>query len=261
MIKVQIQTFLLFCFQILLIFPLLGTSKDLVQEAKHYSQIGESTTDYEERKHALNQALYLYNLLQKDKKYSFSTSLNQALGNTYFQLGEYAWSILYYQRALKLDPVNPPLISQLEKTQQMLGVPFDSLSTPQSSWLTYYSNFNQKYYLLFCCFVFTLLICSLAIWLPYQVIRFAAIGMACLLMILSAIHLYSYYSTPIEGIVVKTSGIFRAPDLNQPQLTNIPLLAGTKVKILQITENEDWIKITNSKDVIGYIPINHVRLI
>ncbi len=70
-----------------------------------------------------------------------------------------------------------------------------------------------------------------------------------------------YYLTPIEGILVVSSGIYRGPNWNQPQLSNEPLLAGSKVRVLQAVSDGNWVKITNSHGMIGYIPISNLRLI
>lgn len=107
------------------------TPEEMLQEAQISYQQGEKATTYEERKLAFNRALFLYNTLEQNSGSNIN-DLNQALADTYFQLGEYSWAILYYQKALKNNSSNPLLLSHLEKAQKKLGL-LPSLSTDQQS--------------------------------------------------------------------------------------------------------------------------------
>jgi hypothetical protein len=71
----------------------------------------------------------------------------------------------------------------------------------------------------------------------------------------------SYYLTPLDGIIVSSTGFYREPDEQQPQLTNEPLLAGTKVQILQSSSTGDWLKISDSTGLVGYVPASQIRII
>src|SRR4051812_44901770 len=108
------------CLAVFLAFALSGIPEEILQEAQRSYQQGEKALTYEERKLAFNRALFLYSSLEQEIQ-SPPASLNQALADTYFQLGEYAWAILYYQRALKQHSPNSFLLSHLEKAQQKLG--------------------------------------------------------------------------------------------------------------------------------------------
>ncbi len=245
-------------FAIFLVFPLWGTtSEDILQAAQRSYQQGEKATNYEERKLAFNRALFLYSSLEQDRKLH-SASLNQALADTYFQLAEYAWAILYYQRALKQDSSNHFLLSHLEKAQQKLGLIQTSYKNFSPIAALFFALAHQ-FQLIFWVILVTFLAFSIAIWLPYLWIRQLAISGAILMCFLLTNALFFYYFTPLEGILIKPTGFYRSPDWNQPQLTNQPLLAGSKVKILQITLNENWLKIENSTGTIGYVPIASLR--
>lgn len=101
--------------------------------------------------------------------------------------------------------------------------------------------------------------CSSTIWFRFSWIRKLAVASAFLLLIFLSNFLFYYYFTPLEGILIKTTGLYRAPDLNQAQLTNQPLLEGSKVEILQMTADGNWLKIANSTGVVGYIPTTSLR--
>jgi tetratricopeptide (TPR) repeat protein len=241
-----------------LVLPLWGTQEEMLQEANASYQQGENATSFEERRLAFNRALHLFSLLE-EKTPSPTPALNRAIGDSYFQLGEYAWAILYYQRAFKTDPHDPLLIDHLSKAQQKLGLPIDSSSHQDT--IKPILKLSKQYELFFWIFLLTFLICSTLIWFPFSWSFKCAISSIFLLFLSLGGILFSYYSTPIEGILVTSTGFYRAPDWNQPQLTNYPLLAGSKVKILQMTSEGNWLKITNATDLIGYIPTAALRLI
>lgn len=240
------------------IFPLWGTSEDILQEAQKSYQQGEQAVTYEERKLAFNRALFLYSALEKQITHS-SASLDQALADTYFQLEEYPWAIVYYQRALKQQSTNSLLLSHLEKAQQRLGLPTSSYKSPPNPLVDPFFALARQSQLLFWVILITFLVFSTAIWFPYSWIRNLAISCAILLSFLLGNLLFFYYFTPLEGILIKTTGFYRAPDWNEPQLTSQPLLAGSKIQILQMTANKDWLKIATSTGIVGYIPATSLR--
>lgn len=236
--------------------PLWGQTQDVLQEARTQYQRGEKATTYEERKTAFNQALFLYHSLEQQE--SSVSNLDEALANTYFQLGEYAWAILYDERALKKNGPNVSLLSDLEMTQKKLGV---FTPPPQKNWISSLTFFPQYYQWIFWIILLAFITFSASIWFPLRWIRKLAAGFAVLVLLFLGHVLFVYYFTPIEGIVVKTTGLYREPNWHQPQITNQPLLAGSKVKVLQMTENEEWLKIENSSGLIGYIPTVRLRAI
>ena len=244
-----------------LIFPLWSTPEEMLQKANNRYQQAILAKTYEDQKKGFNQALSLYTRLEQEIG-SQIPALDQAIADSYFQLGEYAWAILYYHRALKTDPHNSLLLSHLEKSQQKLGITLDSPSTFIQKFLgESLFTLSQQLWLLFSIILFTLLFCSLAIWVSYPWIR--KLVLCCVLMIFLMLSnlLFFYYFTPLEGILVTSTGFYRAPDWNQPQLTNLPLLAGSKVRVLQTSSEGDWLKISNSTGLVGYVPTTSLRLI
>lgn len=217
--------FLFSILQILTLFlvtPLEATPAEIWQEANQSYQQGLTAITYEERKKAFNLALSLYHQVDQTTE-GGSSALNQALSETYFQLGEKAWATLYEQRALKKDPL------------------------------------EHNLWFWFC--LLTFLICSLAIWFSYRWLRKLAMSCAILVFLGLACLLFLHYFTPLEGILVKSTGFYRAPDEKQPQLTATPLSAGSKVRVLQMTSEKDWLKIEDATGVVGYIPTATLRLI
>lgn len=228
-------------------------TSDLWQKANASYQQGINATSYQERKTAFNQALLLYQKLKQEDLQS--ADLDQALGDTYFQLGEYAWTILYYQKALKNGSVNALLPAHLKQAEEKLGLP--PLEQKESQIQPFFA-LAQNTSLLLIAIGVTFLVISCTIWLSFSWLRKLAIGCAIVLSFLLGNALFFYYFSPLEGVLIKTTGLYRAPDWNQPQLTNQPLLAGSKVQILQMTKEDNWLKIEYA-GTIGYIPTDHLR--
>ncbi len=97
---------------------------DQLEEANRSYRQGEQATIWIERKKAFNQALSLYLELENQfKLFNDSNKLYEAIADSYFQLGEYAWSILYSYRALELKPQDRNVQDQLYRAQEKLGLP------------------------------------------------------------------------------------------------------------------------------------------
>lgn len=242
---------------ILFIVPLLGYSaEEKLEEAQKSYQEGINATTYQERKQAFNQALSFYHTLEKENPQS--GDLDQALGDTYFQLGDYPWAVLYYVKALKKNKIHPTLSSQLEQASKNLGLkPSDDKSNQINRW---FSPFSQHFNILYTVILITFLSGSYLIWRPHSFALQCTIGFAILLSLLITQTIFYHYFTPIEGVLIKSTGLYHGPDWNQPQLTYEPLLSGSKVQILEITKDGNWLKINETGNV-GYIPTDHLRLI
>jgi tetratricopeptide (TPR) repeat protein len=254
--------FLFSLFFSLFVFPVWGTTPLFFQEANAYYQMGEKASTFEERRHAFNQALLLYSQAEQQIG-TTSATLNHALADSYFQLGEYPWAILYYQRALKQDPRNALLKTLLEEAQQKAGLPVTShqFTLTQQLLLVPFLSLSQRFEVFFWIALLTFLVYSTAIWLPYVGVQ--RLATACLILTcLGLVNLaYSYYFTPLEGIVVTTTGLYREPSEQQPQIANDPLLPGTQVHVLQALSDGNWLKIADSTGLIGYVPTSSLRLI
>lgn len=234
-----------------------GWTKEMLQEANAQYLSGIHAKNYSERKLAFNRALsILHGLLEADPESPF---LNQAYGDVYYQLGEFPWAILYYQRALKYaQGEDPLLLLQIKEAQRKLGLKVPE--TKSSGTNPFFDASRQFSWLLWIVF-FTFLASSLAIWLKYKwVYRFCAV-MTVFLALFMGNMLFFYYFKSQEGILIKTAGLYRGPDWNQPQMAKAPISAGSQIQILQMTSNGDWLKVKSPDGLVGYIPITHVRLI
>ncbi len=216
---------------------------ELFEKANALYEKGGRATTFEERKGLFNQALQLYHLATKERE---SSDLYRGLGDTYFQLGELPWALLFYERALKSNPASSLALSHLKKAQEALGLP---LFLPASSFLS------------FSLLSFFIVFVAVFLVLYFLIFRkFSKTGMILFAFFIFFL-LVSDFSTPIEGILVEPTGLYRTPDRQQPQLTSSPLMAGSKVNVLQIIQGGSWLKIRSQEGKIGYILAEPIRVI
>ena len=234
----------------------------MLQRANVEYQKGVQSTSYQERSDAFNQALFLYQSIdQAQENYSFGMDL--ALGDTYFQLGDYAWAILYYQRALYKNQHDVNVISHLALAQHKIGLPENISEETQrkNHSISFLRELSDNSSILLWAIFVVFLINSSAIWVSLQWVRMCAAFSLFILLLLIGNYLFFYYTTPLEGVLVKTTGLYRSPDWSQPQITEQPLLAGSKVRILQMVSDKRWVKLKDSEGMIGYVPTENVRSI
>jgi len=249
--------FLLFCS------PCVAQEEDLLTQANRlYASAGEPSSLLE-RQRNFNQALSLYlEIEQNQPPMTQSGALYQAIADCYFQLGQYALAVLYDYRALRLDPLNSTVHERLNGALHKLGLPpkttDDGIERILS--LNFRLTLPQRYEFFFILGCLTVAMGSLAIWFPSRWMK-KGLFLSAILTTLALLNLViTLYFSPIEGVLIESTGLYRGPDLNQPQLLSIPLMKGNKVKILDSPKNE-WIKIASPEGDIGYIPINAIRMI
>lgn len=107
---------------ILFLCPFLMMGQDLVQKAN---------TAYEKDKY--KDALELY--LQAEKAKGSSSDLYYNIGNSYYRMGNMGRAILYYERALLLDPSNSDARTNLEFVNDKIQIKSDTGDSFISEWI------------------------------------------------------------------------------------------------------------------------------
>lgn len=228
---------------------------------KSYQQ-GMASKNFFEREKSFNHALTLYTQVINQISYP-SGELNQALANTFFQLNAYAWSILYYERALQLEPRNLQISEALETAQKKLGL--ENSSSIYSIWQKIlfipWISFGERVELFFYFFFLSIVTLSFLIWNFTDLIKKISIILVSISLLLLFNLLLSFYFSSVEGVLISSTGYYRAPDFKQSQLTSLPKRAGTKLRILAAPLQGSWLKVTDSEGLIGYIPASAIRII
>lgn len=253
----------MFCLGLLTSANILAASEmnAVLDEANRAYREGEQATTAVQRLKAFNQALSLYSSVEKEGL--TSSYLDEAIGNSFSQLGEFPWAILYYRRALVQEPHRAALHTALESAQMTLGIE-PGISRPWSERLLSFDDrlSLQKRASLF--FWFTAAAIAAASWwiwkrtsLAMQIAKAFCIVAAVLFLNL----LLSYYRSPIEAILVSPTGLYRGPDNEQPQLLEKPMFAGNALEVVDVESEGRWLKVKTADGTIGYIPFQAARLI
>lgn len=235
----------------------------LLEKANLSYQAAEKAATFPERKKAFNDALFLY--LQVEAQVGEQSSqLNQALANTFFELGEYAQSILYNERARLLDPLNPHIAEHIALAKVKLGL--NPAPTPYTWWETIllkpFFSIQQRLQLFFWLCLLAIALSTAAIWSLYPFVKWLAFLTSSLALLLLLNLAVAYYFSPIEGILVTSTGLYRGPSFEETQLIEQPLLAGNKVQVIQTAQQGKWLKIRDPEQrYVGYVQLSTVRII
>lgn len=235
---------------------------DKLSDANRHYQQGLLAESYLEREKAFNQALTLYWEVI-DGTAAPSSELYQAIADCFFQLNAYAWSILYNEKALEITPRNPLIYRHLALSREHLGLKDEPKRFPLwDKWhLKSWWSFGERLEWFFWLFAFTTCVLSTHIWFSNPWLKKAAIILISISLLLLFNLLLTFYFSPIEGILISSTGYYREPDVRQPQLTLLPKRAGTKMYILDVQQQGSWLKVKDAEGLIGYIPAKAIRMI
>lgn len=257
MIRIAILTILFICSGIIWGDVYLQELLDNAQ--KHYIE-GEQAQTLLQRKRAFNEALSAY---MEASQHGSSDALNYAIGNTFYQLEEYPWAILYYTRALESNPRDIAAKQNLSLAREKLGLSSTESSSLMQEILSFHNlvSLEERKILFFLFSVASSLAASLFIWFRKRWLYQTAIVITCAAGLLLLNILITQYITPIEGIIIETTGLYSASDEQAPLVIREPLEAGNKVQIINVQDQGKWLKVIISGEHWGYIPYNSLRLI
>lgn len=235
-----------------------------LQEADSSYYQGEAAKTIDSRKTAFNHALELYLKLDNEYQPNFGNGkLDYNIANTYFQLRQYPWAILYYERARALMPREERVQSNLAITQDKLQLAHLESGNVFWSILFFHAYLSLPERLQFFSVVvlIALFSCSVWIWRPNLWVKRAAVVSLILLMLISLSLVYTRYLAPIEAIVVKSVELRRDAGAEYAKVTKEPIPAGTKLEVLKVSSNGKWLKVLTPKGDLGYVFNETIRLI
>src|ERR1700733_11284079 len=232
------------------------SEKSLLEAYQAYRQ-GEQANTVAQRIESFNKALSLYTDLDErfNPKYG-NGKLYYNVANSYFQLEQYPLAVLYYYRALTLMPKN-------EKTQRNLQIALSKLNVSDKTkdtafnkifFFHYRFSFSERLRLFFIFAVLGTLIGSLYIWVKASWLKKCAILFALVAAIFLGSIAYTNYFTPLEGIIVKSTSLYRDAGQQYAKVLKEPILSGTKVEVLDVLQEGRWLKIMTPEKVLEYVP-------
>ncbi len=182
------------------------------------------------------------------------------LGNSYYKLNKIAPSIYYYEKALKLNPANSDVLTNLAFAKRMK---IDAIEVmPKTFFQKFAESFIYKltynsWAWLAVAFSFLGAILFLLYHFSYssgkKLLYFNTSILSALLLIITVVFAYKSYDNEVNtksAIIFKqTTEIKNAPTLNSD--TVFELHEGTKVQVLDAID--DWKKIKLADGKIGWI--------
>jgi hypothetical protein len=202
----------------------------------------------------LNRRLESLFALEEEKSPSADLYVN--IADTFYQFGQYPWTLLYSERALKYSPGNLAALELKRQSQQKLFL--DETQVAAARPLLQPGNALAAFFVFL--FVFFAL-ASLHLWKKSDAILWsgAAALIISALFLLIAIHLQ--YFSPLPAIIVNSTAVYRGEGVDYPFVSDHPLPAGSKVGVMETSDDGEWLKIEASNGMIGFIPIKVIRII
>lgn len=242
-----------------------GHDRDaMLKEAYESYVAGEKASTVEERQRLFNRSLEIYSALEDRYHPAMGNGkLYYNMGNNFYQLEAYPWAVLDLYRAKALRPRDEKVQASLNNTLKKLNQP----SEPEGDVIrkTFFSPFVlsiPEKIQWFCALVAAgFAAFSLYVWTRKPVWKGFGIFFACLVAILMANLSYAYYLAPIEGVVIRSSLLYRDAGKQYAPVSEDPVPSGQKIEILAATNDGQWLKIQTSDEVVGFIPGENLRLI
>ncbi len=240
-----------------------GTDKRLNDAYIAYTQ-GEQASNVASRELAFNKALSIYKQLSQEYPPPYgSGALDYNIGNSYFELGQYAPAVLHYYKAVKYDPWNSSAWSNLQVALDKLHL---STKVPKHGWESIFSpsigmSISLRYQLFFTASFVVLLLGSFYIWRTLPILKpyiWIAAGIA-VLMLLSLF--VTQFIEPVGAVVVKSTSLYRDAGNQYAKVLDTPLQEGLKIEVIEGAAGGNWVEVRTPEGALGYVPTNRIELL
>lgn len=222
----------------------------------------ERTKVVSERKEGFNKSLELF--LKLEKKYDpahGNGKLYFDIGNNFFQLEEYPQALLYYYRAEELRPDDAKVKTHIALAQKKLGLE-NSAKPAAFGWLFYFHNhysLPERLQQLAFFVILAFLLLSLYLWFSNRFLYICTLIIGCIAALEFLSVSYTYLFSAQEGVIIKSSLLYRDAGTQYAKVKPEPLAAGLKVKLHNAALAGKWIKIETDDGTVGYLPQETLR--
>ena len=230
--------------------------------------IGRANQAYKQELY--NEALKLY--LQEAERTGVSSDLYCNIGDTYYRLKDNVHAVLYYERALLLDPSNSDARFNLDFVRGKMQLPNDAGDSWFSNWVDQtVSRLSSNTWAIIAIVTFLLFLAGLAAYLFLDNVLMRKIGffggalmiVATILANLAAFHVY-HKATSGNGAIIMPETVTLSTAPREPRDKEemaFELQQGTRVEIVDSisdTANGKWLQVStagghkawlNAKDV------------
>lgn len=220
-----------------------------------------------------NEALKLY--LQEAEHTGASSALYCNIGDTYYRLKDNVHAVLYYERALQLDPSNGDARFNLEFVRGKMQLPDDAGDSWFSNWLDQtVSRLSSNTWAVMAIVTFLLFLLGVAAYLFSDNVAVRKIGffggavlvVASILCNLAAFHVY-HKATSGRGAIVMPESVTlstapRAPRDKQEEA--FELRQGTRVEIVDSIGGKDsgkWLQVSTAGGHTAWLQASDVEVI
>lgn len=236
----------------------------LLKESYDTYLAGEQADTISLRQRNFNRALNYYKELEE--KYhpdDGNGKLFFNIANSYFQLGEYPWAILYYYRAQSLMPRADKVYRNLQIARSKLNLPPTENPSifEKVFFLHNYFSLPERLQIFFIFALISFIFASLLIWIKKKWINvalFVTTVIACIMLISVC---YTRYLSPVEGVIVSSTNLYRDAGTQYAKVMDEPVPSGSKVEVRGILFNGTWFKILTPEGHFGYVPNSSLQVI
>ena len=220
-----------------------------------------------------NEALQLY--LQEAKETGVSSALYCNIGDTYYRLKDNVHAVLYYERALVLDPSNSDARFNLDFVRGKMQLPDDAGDSWFSNWVDQtVSRLSSNAWAVIAIITFLLFLAGVAAYLFLDNVLMRKIGffggalllVATILANLAAFHVYHKATSGNAAIIMPESVILStAPrEARDKDEEAFSLQQGTRVEIVDSITGKDsgkWLQVSTAGGHKAWLKANDIEVI
>ena len=220
-----------------------------------------------------NEALKLY--LQEAEKTGVSSALYCNIGDTYYRLKDNVHAVLYYERALVLDPSNSDARFNLDFVRGKMQLPDDAGDSWFSNWVDQtVSRLSSNAWAVIAIITFLLFLAGVAAYLFLDNVLMRKIGffggalllVATILANLAAFHVYHKATSGNAAIIMPESVVLStAPrEARDKDEEAFSLQQGTRVEIVDSITGKDsgkWLQVSTAGGHKAWLKANDIEVI
>ena len=220
-----------------------------------------------------NEALKLY--LQEAENTGVSSALYCNIGDTYYRLKDNVHAVLYYERALLLDPSNSDARFNLEFVRGKMQLPDDAGDSWFSNWIDQIvSRLSSNTWAIIAIITFLLFLAGVAAYLFLDSVTMRKIGffggavmiVASILANLAAFHVY-HKATGGNGAIIMPETVILSTAPREPRDKEeeaFQLQQGTRVEIVDSIADKTqgkWLQVSTAGGHKAWINAKDVEVI